>query len=1323
MKGKQRRKKNTGICFMLCAAMASVSLWQPVSLNVWAAETVGRDLGAELLVQTKTQAAERTDIDQGSLKASADSAQEAAGNAIDGDISTKWHTSWDNGHSTVPLSIILELPQEYGDLTQLRYLPRQDKKGEAYQWNGDILDYEIWVSNTDKEESSFKKAAEGKWADDKEEKSATFSPVSAKYVKLTAIHTKGNKAEEYDQFASAAEIYLAHGGSVDIAKDKQALAEAISKAQEYLDGVGAGETGTAVLKELLKKGKVIVAYDCPAEEDLQKTANALAAETERLKSGKPSVEYNNFTPNGEWLDHTGMMIQAHGGGIIWDENTKKYYWYGEHKGENNYSAGVVVPIGVSCYSSTDLYNWKNEGVALPVFNNPAFLGDGQITSDTPMYLAESSQEYQAAKASGKKVAPNDTLEKYNSSSYIEELNELYKDETPEKKRELYGKLNWQCVLERPKVIYNDATKKYVMWFHKDGEGVGKYDLAQTGIAVSDSPAGPFKLIDCIRPNGHESRDMTLFKDDDGKAYLLHSCEGNNTLYMEEMNEDYTGLTGNYSRNYVEKGGTMAIYAREAPAVFKYKNNYYIITSGCTGWAPNQMGYSVTDDIRKGMTADGGDGPFQMDGLKNPCVGTDADISFYGQSAYILPVQGKDGCFIYIGDKWNSGNLKDSRYQWLPIQVDSEEKALTISWNDTWRLDDFDNLNSETRINLNRTVRNGKRLSAQENDFGQERWKILQNLLAAAGDFSYQMSSDELIEKTGEIQKAVQELEKWRELDQALAWVKEQSHAETEFTAKTWKKVMEAYEKGKSLKEGVSEDQIKLSAKEIMDAVADLESRKVEITEELSLAGKKIAADSEESEGSAEKAIDGDNTTIWHSNWKNSTPLPHYLTIDLGEAYGDLCRLCYLPRQDKSNNGIITKYRVLVSNADKTLEELEDADFTEVRKGTWEENKEEKSTVFCTEGAVKYLRFEAVEGVGDFASAAELKLFRGELEKDPEEPNPWETDLAKAIKDYNVEDSNKGLYTEASWNTYRTALHAALDLQKKENYTEAESEKAIADLQKAYRELEKKNQTTPIKIETIKITGSITKLAKGKTVTLKATVEPQNAADKSLKWSSSDTKVAKVDQNGVVTAVGKGTVRIKAEARDGSETQSNIYNIIVVNHAVKRITLKSESKTIAAGQKTTVEAVLAATGRDFNKNLKWVSSNDKYAAVNKKGVVTVKKAGAGHTVAITAEATDGSGKKAIIKIKIVKDSVKKITLKCKSKNVRAGKKVTVKATVAATGKTANKKLKWISSNKKYATVSQKGIVSAKRAGKGKNVTIKAVSTDGTKKKASVKIRIR
>lgn len=174
--------------------------------------------------------------------------------------------------------------------------------------------------------------------------------------------------------------------------------------------------------------------------------------------------------------------------------------------------------------------------------------------------------------------------------------------------------------------------------------------------------------------------------------------------------------------------------------------------------------------------------------------------------------------------------------------------------------------------------------------------------------------------------------------------------------------------------------------------------------------------------------------------------------------------------------------------------------------------------------------------------------------------------------------------------------------------------------------------------------------------------------------------------------------------------------------VTALSITGISKKIAAGKKIQLKAVVAPSNAT-NPAVTWTSSNTKYATVTSKGKVTMKKAGIGKKVTITATAIDGSGKKAIYKIKIMKHAVKKVKITAGKRTVQAGKTLKLKATVTTTGKSANKTLKWTSSNTKYATVSKSGKVKAKRAGKGRKVTITAMATDGSGKKAKVKIKIK
>ncbi len=175
------------------------------------------------------------------------------------------------------------------------------------------------------------------------------------------------------------------------------------------------------------------------------------------------------------------------------------------------------------------------------------------------------------------------------------------------------------------------------------------------------------------------------------------------------------------------------------------------------------------------------------------------------------------------------------------------------------------------------------------------------------------------------------------------------------------------------------------------------------------------------------------------------------------------------------------------------------------------------------------------------------------------------------------------------------------------------------------------------------------------------------------------------------------------------------------YKVTKIKITGISKKVAVGKKIRLTASVLPSNAS-NKAVKWTTSNKKYATVDSKGKVSVKKAGAGRTVTITATAADGSGVKATYKIRIQKHAVKSIKLKAK-KTVKAGKSLKVKATVKTTGKKANKALKWTSSNTKYATVSSKGVVKAKKAGKGRKVKITASATDGSGKKKTVTIKIK
>ena len=226
------------------------------------------------------------------------------------------------------------------------------------------------------------------------------------------------------------------------------------------------------------------------------------------------------------------------------------------------------------------------------------------------------------------------------------------------------------VVERPKVIYNAVTRQYVMWLHVD---TYKYELAQAGVAVSDAPTGPYRYLGSSRPNGAESRDMTVFQDDDGSAYLIYSSERHSTLHISRLTPDYLGQSGQFIRAFV----TRPLNGREAPAVFKHDGCYFMVSSGCTGWDPNPAEYAMARSML---------GDWQV--LGDPCCGPDHETTFHAQSTFVLPMPGRPGCFIFMADRWQKENLRDSRYVWLPLRMNGLH--VTITWRDRWDLAGFAN---------------------------------------------------------------------------------------------------------------------------------------------------------------------------------------------------------------------------------------------------------------------------------------------------------------------------------------------------------------------------------------------------------------------------------------------------------------------------------------------------------------------------------------------------------------------------------------------------------------------------------------------------------
>lgn len=312
---------------------------------------------------------------------------------------------------------------------------------------------------------------------------------------------------------------------------------------------------------------------------------------------------SNFTPGAVWNDASGRHINAHGGCVVFNNGT--YYWFGEDR--TGYDSN-----GVSCYTSTDLYNWTRSGLV-----------------------------FKMAQAKDPETG--------------------------------------KCILERPKVVYNDTTGKWVMYIHwENGNGYGE---ARVCVAVCDKIDGEYEFVSTFRPNGHDSRDQTVFKDSDGKAYHFGSTDMNTNMNVALLSSDYLST----ETNPVTETKILNGLRYEAPAIIKVGDTYFGVFSGCTGWDPNP-GHSATATEILGYWTPG----------MNFAVDNGASTTYRSQSTYIFKVDGYESAYVYMGDRWNSSDVGGkSEYVWLPLSVRSG--AVTVKWYENWDLSVFADCDRFRRI--------------------------------------------------------------------------------------------------------------------------------------------------------------------------------------------------------------------------------------------------------------------------------------------------------------------------------------------------------------------------------------------------------------------------------------------------------------------------------------------------------------------------------------------------------------------------------------------------------------------------------------------------
>lgn len=457
-----------------------------------------------------------------------------------------------------------------------------------------------------------------------------------------------------------------------------------------------------------------------------------------------------------WLDTDGDAVAAHGGSVvqvsesdvgldITGDGTQAqdvWLWYGEDK------TNATRPVdGVRGYWSTDLTTWNDMGRVLP--SHQFFTLD---VSEDGTRVEVDQARVDEIKATANKTAPDaeSTQDQIDEArAFVQPYVETWVDEAAgiaatydeqalaDASYRLNGNIN---IMERPKMLWNAKTQKFVIIYHADGplatsadlirwveEGgdpadreIGsRYSRAEMGFATSDTPWGPFKLVNTTKmnysegvpPSGREgdARDMTVFQDagvhtvdpasDD--AYAVYSSEMNKWMYVSRLNADYTGpLEEGTDAVLGEDFSTRVLpdFSREASSVFKHDDWYYMITSGTDGWASTPVvAYRSRSMITPTEAVVGDDnghpatGQWERLDPANPCVGDPSRTGvgtaspaecFDSQPTFVITLDAEAGHYAYMGDRWavdpSTGSAgQGSRYVWAPIQVDSDSGTISI----------------------------------------------------------------------------------------------------------------------------------------------------------------------------------------------------------------------------------------------------------------------------------------------------------------------------------------------------------------------------------------------------------------------------------------------------------------------------------------------------------------------------------------------------------------------------------------------------------------------------------------------------------------------
>ena len=383
-----------------------------------------------------------------------------------------------------------------------------------------------------------------------------------------------------------------------------------------------------------------------------------------------------------WKDTAGEVIQAHGGSIAYSNGT--YYWVGQGAPDNvptgyTGAGGVFVNqwlfTTINMYTSKDLVNWTPANPVASIDSAEAYkYAEGNVEGSTSKVLSYVNADGTAAKG----------------------FEQLLKEHPQYARDAALG-----CKIERPHILFNKNTNKWVVWAHWEGTvGYGSSELICFESENSD-PTSAWHVVSWgkdaqgndiyhARPtvtiDGKQtsvvSRDLTAWVDPDtGKGYVISVNDSGLRLY--KLDDTYTKIEPAGSYEFMQGQHV------EAPSMFKSNGRFYMFTSRQDYWDPTQTEYATAANIEdpstwSGLTEVQSRGEARKNwGNQDPTTRT-----YLGQPTYALQYNGKDYMphVLLMSDDWNplrskTANVDTTKanYVWSSVDVDDETGAANVDY--------------------------------------------------------------------------------------------------------------------------------------------------------------------------------------------------------------------------------------------------------------------------------------------------------------------------------------------------------------------------------------------------------------------------------------------------------------------------------------------------------------------------------------------------------------------------------------------------------------------------------------------------------------------